>query len=91
MSHFTTIQTQIRDLDALRDACAELGLTLVPDANCRGYSPLQTWWIGACRPKILGRLEAGLEKLTAADRKAGYRKEDVVRNGIPALFLVPAA
>jgi hypothetical protein len=60
------------------------------DREGNGYSPLQTWWIGACRPKILGRLEAGLEKLTAADRKAGFTKEDVVRNGIPALFLVPA-
>ena len=29
MSHFTTIQTQIRDLDALNDACVELGLKFV--------------------------------------------------------------
>jgi hypothetical protein len=38
MSHFTTIQTQIRDLDALSDACTELGIALVPDAECRGYA-----------------------------------------------------
>jgi hypothetical protein len=38
MSHFTTIQTQIRDLDALNDACAEMGLSLVANANCRGYA-----------------------------------------------------
>jgi hypothetical protein len=38
MSHFTTIQTQVRDLEALHDACAELGLRLVPDTNCRGYA-----------------------------------------------------
>ena len=38
MSHFTTIQTQIRDIDALRDACAELGLELLPDADARGFS-----------------------------------------------------
>jgi len=38
MSHFTTIQTQIRDLDALNDACVELGLKLVPDTTCRGYA-----------------------------------------------------
>jgi len=37
MSHFTTIQTQIKDLDALHDACTELGLKLIPDANCRSY------------------------------------------------------
>jgi len=38
MSHFTTIQTQIRDLDALHDACAELGVKLVPNTTCRGYA-----------------------------------------------------
>jgi hypothetical protein len=38
MSHFTTIQTQIRDLTALSDACTELGVSLVPDADCRGYA-----------------------------------------------------
>jgi hypothetical protein len=38
MSHFTTIQTQIRDLDALNEACVEMGLNLVQNANCRGYA-----------------------------------------------------
>ena len=38
MSHFTTIHTQIRDLDALADACAELGVKLEPNATCRGYA-----------------------------------------------------
>ena len=38
MSHFTTIQTQIRDLDALNDACVEMDLKLVANANCRGYA-----------------------------------------------------
>ena len=37
MSHFATIQTQIKDLDALHDACTELDLKLVPDSTCRGY------------------------------------------------------
>ena len=37
MSHFTEIQTEIRDIDALRDACAELGLDLLQDAVARGY------------------------------------------------------
>ena len=30
MSHFTEIKTQIKDIEALRSACQELGLTLVP-------------------------------------------------------------
>jgi hypothetical protein len=38
MSHFTTIQTQIRDIDALLCACVELGLKLQPDFVCRGYA-----------------------------------------------------
>ena len=38
MSHFTTIQTQIRDLDALHEACVEMDLKLVQNANCRGYA-----------------------------------------------------
>ncbi len=38
MSHFVTIQTQIRDVAALEDACAELGLELLRNAEARGYA-----------------------------------------------------
>ena len=37
MSHFTTIQTQIRDIAALRAACRELGFTVQENAVARGY------------------------------------------------------
>ncbi len=37
MSHFTTIQTQIKDLEALRETCRELGLELLQNAEARGY------------------------------------------------------
>jgi hypothetical protein len=37
MSHFTTIKTQIKDIQALRSACQELGLTVQQDAMARGY------------------------------------------------------
>jgi len=37
MSHFTTIQTQIKDIDALQDACKELSLQLLQNAEARGY------------------------------------------------------
>jgi hypothetical protein len=37
MSHFTTIQTQIKDIDALRAACGELDLALLEKAKARGY------------------------------------------------------
>ena len=38
MSHFTTIQTQIRDLPALADACTELGVRLITATECRGFA-----------------------------------------------------
>jgi hypothetical protein len=37
MSHFTTIETQIRDAAALREACQELGVELLENAVARGY------------------------------------------------------
>lgn len=37
MSHFTSIQTEVRDLDALHDACSELGLALCHAMHARGY------------------------------------------------------
>ena len=37
MSHFTSIETKIRDLDALRSACAELGLETAENVFARGY------------------------------------------------------
>jgi hypothetical protein len=37
MSHFVTIQTQVKDLDALRSALKEMGLGLFPNAQARGY------------------------------------------------------
>jgi len=38
MSHFTTIKTQIKDISALRSACAELKLPLRANAEARGYA-----------------------------------------------------
>ena len=37
MSHFTEIQTRIKDIEALRAACQEMGLTLLQNADARGY------------------------------------------------------
>ncbi len=37
MSHFTTIETQIKDIRALRAACKEMGLILMQDTLARGY------------------------------------------------------
>jgi hypothetical protein len=37
LSHFTEIKTQIKHIEALKLACQELGLNLVPNAEARGY------------------------------------------------------
>ncbi len=37
MSHFTTVKTQIKDIEALRSACQEMGLSLLQNAEARGY------------------------------------------------------
>jgi hypothetical protein len=37
MSHFTEIKTQIKDVNALRSACQELGFALIQNAEARGY------------------------------------------------------
>jgi hypothetical protein len=37
MSHFVTIQTQIRDVVALQDACTELGVGLEQNTTARGF------------------------------------------------------
>ena len=37
MSHFTEIKTQIKDIEALRSACQEMGLPLLQNAEARGY------------------------------------------------------
>lgn len=40
MSHFTTIQTKIKDIAALRVACTELGFAVESKATARGYGTL---------------------------------------------------
>ena len=37
MSHFTTIHTQVRDIEALRAACSEMGLMVLQNTMARGY------------------------------------------------------
>src|SRR6266436_827573 len=41
MSHFTTIQTQIKDIDALRETCAEMGFGLLQNVAARGIGTEQ--------------------------------------------------
>lgn len=41
MSHFATITTQIKDIQALTEACTEMGLTVISDNHARGYGNAQ--------------------------------------------------
>jgi hypothetical protein len=38
VSHFTTINTQVKDIEALRAACKEIGLELVQNATARWFA-----------------------------------------------------
>ena len=38
MSHFVTIKTEIKDIAALRDACTELGLSVLENTDARGFA-----------------------------------------------------
>jgi len=37
MSHFTTIKTQIKDLEAFKSACTEMGLPVLEKAQAQGF------------------------------------------------------
>lgn len=41
MSHFVSITTQIRDIAALREACKEIGILLLENAEARGIGTQQ--------------------------------------------------
>ena len=41
MSHFTTINTQIKDMVALRAAVKEMGFELLSNTDARGYSTMK--------------------------------------------------
>ena len=42
MSHFTTIKTEIKDIEALKSACEEMGLPVLENAKARGYYETKT-------------------------------------------------
>lgn len=60
MSHFTEIKTQIKDVEALRSACQELGLPLLQNAEARGYYENKTK--GDYVIKLNGRYDIALNK-----------------------------
>lgn len=84
MSHFTTVKTQIKDIDALRSACAELGLTVKQNAQARGYYENKTK--GDYVIKLKGPYDIALNKQTdgsfgiTADLWEGHVEKEVGPN-----------
>jgi hypothetical protein len=66
-----------------------VGELIAKDAEGNSYSPLYSYWTGRYAPENTYSGEAGLERLTRADRKAGFTQADVLDDGVPALILTP--
>ncbi len=85
MSHFTTIKTQIKDLEALRKACHELNLELLPKAQARGYYENQI--PGDYVIKLIGPSDIALNQQAngsyglTADLWQGHVEKEVGKNG----------
>src|SRR5580698_2248760 len=81
MSHFTSIKTQIKDIEALRAACDELGLVVEQNAKARGYSTNKTK--GDYVIKLKGPYDIALNKQPdgtfgiTADLWEGYVEKEV--------------
>ena len=84
MSHFTSIETQIHDLAALKSACAELGLDVVAATTARGYATNQIAAEHVIRLKgpydiAVNRRPDGAFELTC-DWWAGHVEKEVGKN-----------
>jgi hypothetical protein len=84
MSHFTEIKTQIKDIEALGLACTELGLSLLANAQARGYAQQHTRGDHVIRLKgpydiAVNRQSDGTYGLTT-DWWAGHVEKEVGQN-----------
>ena len=78
-----------KDLAAILMQHPDREVVLQKDPEGNGYSPLSDFWTGAYLPKTTWYGEAGLEELTPELKEQGFSEEDVIINGIKAIFLVP--
>lgn len=76
-------------IELLKQYDGEREVILQKDVEGNGHSPLSDMWEGAYLPTTTWYGEAGLDRLTQDDIEQGYSEEDVVTDGISALFLVP--
>jgi hypothetical protein len=84
MSHFTHIETQIKDITALQAACAELGLEVQDNTEARGYGSNRIQ--GDYVVKLRGPYDVALQKATGgpyrliADLWAGHVEHELGRD-----------
>jgi len=69
MSHFTTIQTQIRDVEALEAACTELGVELLRNTAARGFN--HTTRHGELVVRLKGPYDIAANRAEGAEGTAG--------------------
>jgi hypothetical protein len=70
MSHFTTIQTQIRDVEALEAACTELGVELLRNTEARGFA--NSTRHGELVVRLKGPYDIAANRSDAAPENAPY-------------------
>ena len=84
MSHFTTINTKINDLEALNSACTELGLALLKQTDARGYGGNKVK--GDYIIRLKGPFDIALQKQIdhsygfTSDLWAGHVEQEVGKN-----------
>jgi hypothetical protein len=86
MSHFTEIKTQIKDIEALRSACQEMGLPLLQNTEARGYYENKTK--GDYVVRLKGPYDLALNKQPdgtfgiTADLWQGHVEKEVGQGGL---------
>jgi hypothetical protein len=84
MSHFTTIKTQIKDIEALRMATTELGLSLQQKTDARGYGGNKL--AGDYTIRLKGPFDIAVQKQKdnsfgfTSDLWAGHVEQEVGKN-----------
>lgn len=76
-------------IEQLQQTDPEREVIMQKDVEGNGYSPYCEFWEGAYKAETTWYGEAGLEELDQAARDAGYSEEDVIGDGVRAIFLRP--
>lgn len=81
---------KVKDLiEQLKQEDPEREVVCMKDAEGNDFSPLHEIDTGAYRANSTWSGEHGFEAMTDALREQGFSDEDVMTDGVPALFLCP--